>query len=165
MAKTMAFGPNGTSVDGLASITLTSDPLNFDADFRIIDEGPGKVVMTDVTSPLDQPATLRVAQQSKPNVYAGSSIDPSAYIANKRGTDTIVEVREVWSITDDTDPTFLQLVPVRAAISLTLPSTNLVTADAVEQLVMRTVMSLYTQGAATMDAGLGNLLHGVVKKG
>lgn len=165
MSRSLAHGPNGTPVDGLSAVTYAIPPLNYDADFVAIEEGPGRVVYTDVTSAQDQPSTLRIAQQSRPNVYAGTSIDASAYLPNKKGTDTIVEVKETWSITESTDPTFLQQAPVRCAITLTLPTTAVMSYSDVQSLIGRAVAALFTQGEATAEEGLVRLLHGVVKRG
>lgn len=162
MAKVLATGPSGTPIGGLAAVTYVIPPLNYTADFRSLEEGPGRIVMTDITSPTDQPSTLRIAQTSKANVYAGTTIDASAFLANRRGTDTIVEVKEVWSISDAEDPSFLQLMPVRAAITLSLPTSNLITDELVSGLVGRAIAALFAQGDATNADGITALLHGVV---
>lgn len=164
MAKVLTTGPDGTPVAGVEFVTLAIPPLNYDVDFRVLEEGPGKLVMTDITSPLDQPATIRVAQQAKPNIYAGTTIDPSAYLANKRGTDTIAEAKETWSITDAGDPTFQQLAPARAAVTLSLPTSALITEELVMGLVGRAVAALFAQGEATYTTGVSALLHGVVSR-
>lgn len=164
MAKVLTTGPNGTAIGGLATLTLAVPPLNYDADFRALESVPGKLVMTDITSPQDQPSTIRLAQTSRPNIYAGTSIDPSAFLASRKGVDTIVEAKEVWSITDAADPSFLQLMPARAAITLTLPVSSLVTADVVMGLVGRAVAALFAQGDATHDDGIDALLHGVLSR-
>lgn len=164
MAKVLSYGPNDTPVEGVTNLTLTVPPLNFDADFRTLEDEPGRWVAIDVTSPQDQPSTLRIAQQSRPNVYAGTSIDPSVFLPTKKGLDTIIEIREVWSDTESTDPTYLRLAPVRAAITLTLPDSSLVTEDSVMRLVGRAVAALFAQGDATHSAGISALLHGVVRK-
>lgn len=164
MAKVLATGTNDTPVGGLASLTLVVPPHNYTADFRSLEEGPGKIVMSDVTSAVDQPSTLRIAQQSKPNVYVGTSIDSSAFLANKRGTDTILEIKEVWSITDAAVPEFLQLMPARCAITLSLPTHALITDSVVEALVCRAIAALFNQGDATSADGINALLHGVVSR-
>lgn len=164
MTKSTSYGPNGTPVEGLASVTFTVAPLNYDADFAELESGPGKVVYTDISSPQDQPSTLRIAQSSRPNIYAGTSIDPSVFLPSRKGVDTIVEVREVWSQTDSDDSTYLKQAPVRAALTLTLPENGIVTADAVARLVQRVVAALYLQGEATYANGIDAINHGALKK-
>lgn len=164
MSRTLTHGPNGTPIEGLSTVTIAPAPINFAEDLRVVESGPGRVVYTDVTSPQDQPSTLRIAQQSKPNVYAGTSIDPAAFLATKQGIDTVVEIREVWSEVDSTDSTYLKLIPVRAAITLNLPVASQVTSTEVALLVNRVVAALFAQGDATIADGLTDLLHGVVEK-
>lgn len=164
MSKTLTHGPSGTAVEGLAAVTYTIPPLNYDADFRAIEEGVGKVVYTDVSSPQDQPSTLRIAQQSKANVYAGTTIDPSVFLANRRGSDTIIEVREVWAETESTDASYLRLMPVRAAITLSLPTAATITYSDVSTLIGRAIAGLFAQADATNEDGITGLLHGVVKR-
>lgn len=164
MARTVSYGPNGTAVSGVSSVTFPVAPLNFAADFRKLSEGPGLVVYTDVTSPQDQPSTLRIAQSSRSNVYAGTSIDPSVFLPTKQGTDTIVEIREVWSESDSTDSTYLRMFPVRLALTLTTPNANQVSIASIERLVARAIAALAAQGKDTLDEGVSALLHGVVQK-
>lgn len=165
LTKQINMGPNGTAVSGLTALTdLAISPLNYDADFRVLEEGPSRVVMTDVTSPIDQPSTLRIAQTSRANIYAGTDIDPSAFLATRKGSDTIVEFREVWEETDSVDATYRALIPVRCAITLTLPVSASVTPGMVQDLITRTFSALYEQGDALSVDGITDLLHGVVKR-
>jgi len=164
MSKVVTFGPNSTPVEGLASLTLTMPPLNFLADYKEVDEGPGRVLYTDISSPREQPATLRIAQTSRANVYAGSTIDPMVFLPNKKGTDTIVELRQIVAVTDTEDSTFLEMFPVRIAVTTTYPDTSYLTANALESLLLQVVAAHFEQGAATVDSGLTLLSHGVVKK-
>lgn len=164
VSKTLSHGPSGTAIGGLATVTCAPVPINYEADMLVIEEGVGKVVYTDVTSPADRPSTLRIAQTSKPNIYTGTSIDPSVFLASKRGTDTYIEAREVWSVIDTEDSTFLQEFPVRCSLALALPDTAYVSDEDIEALVGRVIAALYAQGEATPDTGINALLHGVVKK-
>lgn len=162
--KSISHGPVDTTVDGVTSVSLTGPPLNYDADYRVIEEGPGKVVYTHVKSPADRPSTLRIAQTSKANVYAGSTIDPSVYLPSKRGLDTIIEVREVWAVTDSADAAFLQYAPVRAALTLSLPDSGVITADDILLLVKRVTAALFDQGEITAEPCVTALQRGVVQK-
>lgn len=164
MTLSIEHGPNDTAVGGLATVSLTVPPHNYDTDFRQTVSGPGLVVYTDVTSPTDQPSMLRIAQSERPNIYAGTSIDPSVFLPTKKGTDTIIEVREIWKEVDSTDLAFVRMFPVRAALTLTVPNYGSISDEDVEALVGRVVAALFDQGAATTDTGITALLHGVVDK-
>lgn len=165
MARTVSTGTNGTAQAGITPLTFAMNPVNFTADFKIIEDGPGKVIYTDLTAPLDQPSTIRIAQQNKANVYAGTSIDPSVYAASKSGTDTIVELREVWRETDSVDTTYQVDLPMRGALTLSIPNASQISAAMVETFAKRLVAAaLYAQGVQTPSTGINALLHGVVKK-
>lgn len=166
MAKVLAYGPNGTAVTGLeAGLTIVPAALNFDADFSVIEQDAGKVIYTDVTAPIDQPSTLRIAQTARPNVYAGTSIESSAMLPSRKGMDIVVEIKEQWVETDTVDATYYRVLPVRAALTFNVPVAAQVTPDALEHLVKRVVAALYVQGDDDMTAGLNSLLHGVIEKG
>lgn len=156
------YGPNGTPVGGLASVTETFSPLNFDADFVELEDGAGKVVYTDVTAPTDRPSTLRIAQTVRPNIYAGTGISDLSMLPSRKGVDTVVEIKETWQNTDAAG--VVTLLPVRCAITMNLPQSSVVTADAVERLIQRVVAACYKQADGDMTAGLNALLHNVVKK-
>lgn len=165
MTKSLTYGPNPTAVGGLTNVTFSPAPIHFAADMVRIESGAGKVVYTDVTAPVDQPATLRIAQAFRSNVYAGTSIDAASMLPSKRGVDIVVEQKEVWLGSDTSDATYHPLMPVRCAITLNVPLAAQVTPDAVEHLIGRTVAALYAQGDGDITAGLNALLHGVVEKG
>lgn len=164
MSRVVTRGPVGTDLAVNPTTTLTFKALNFPADFREIEDAPGKVVLTDITTPLDQPSTIRVAQTSRPNVYAGTTLDPSVHLPNKKGTDTIVEVREIWSETETTDPSYQRMFPVRVAITMSLPNASQVSTADATALVLRAVAALGKAGDNNITTGITDLLHGVVKK-
>lgn len=164
MAKVLSHGPVPSDVENVASIAFTAYPINFVADFRTIEEGPGKLVYTDVTSPVDQPSTLRIQQSLNSNVYSGTSIEPNAMLPTRKGVNTVVEFKEVWKITDSDEPSFCQYMPVRAALTLNLPTCAEMTATELQGFVGRLMASLAAQGSDTLVTGLADLLHGVVEK-
>lgn len=164
MSVTLNRGPNGTAVGGLATITKTFAPLNFDADFRITEEGPSKAVMVDVTAPVDRPATLRIAQTVRPNVYSGTGLGENVMLPSRKGLDTIIEAREVWSAQDTLYPDQTFFLPFRVAITINAPMSAYVTADAVEAGIERCLAGIYAQGDGDMTAGLNAILHGIAKK-
>lgn len=164
MTKTIVYGPTGTAVEGVAAVTFAVPPLNFDEDFSLIDEGKGSIVFTDITSPTDQPSTLRIAQRPVANVYSRSSIDPSLYLATKRGTDMIIEVLETHMEHDSVDSSLDKAWPARFALTMSTPDAAQVDAASIKRGVARLVAALAAMGDATLDAGIDKLRHGVVRK-
>lgn len=163
MAKVIAIGPTDTVVAGHAQNDVVAPALNFEADFRVISEVPGEVILTNVTCPIDQPETLRFAQRKVANVYSGTDIDPSAYLPSRQGTSTVVQLRQVAAETSTTDEAYRKSLPMSCGITFTVPSYVAVTPAMVLDLVERTVSALFEQ-AVDSDSGIDALLHGVMKK-
>lgn len=164
MSKTTTHGPNATAVSGVTTLSFAPAPINFATDMRVIDEGPGRVLYTDVTAPTDQKSTLRLAQTSKNNIYAGTSVDPAAFLSSREGSSTIIEIRELWKETDSADASYAGYGPVRAALTLDLPVHSMVTSLEVRKLIARVIAAVAAQGLGDLDAGVTALLHGVVQK-
>lgn len=122
MTKTVNFAPACTAVANDPNRSIVLPLTNFDADYNVLDDSKaGTVIFTDLTTPLDQPWTVRFSQSPKKNIYAGSDIDPSAYLANKAGTEVYVETRGIVEVLDASDPAYRALAPIRGSIGLTLP--------------------------------------------
>lgn len=164
MALVTTIGPNGTAVDGVTAIDLPLPPLNFDEDFVLLSDDPGNSVYTDITSPIDQPATLRIATRDVANCYAGTSIDPASFLASRKGRDIVVQVREVVKITDSDDATYAKLFPISAGLTMSVPMDALVTAYITETLIGRLVAALAAMGEVEINGGTVALLRGVTRK-
>lgn len=165
MAKTVTYGPNSTAVAGVPAVTFAVAPLNYDADFLRVDESNGRSwIGTDITAPRGNPSTVKIAQRAVSNVYGNTSIATAAQLPSKRGTDTIIEVREIHHESDSEDSTYGVDWPMRLAITFTAPDANQVTAAAIERMLARAVAAIAEQGDDTLTAGLDKLLHGVTRK-
>lgn len=163
MAKTIATGYTDTAISGNPTMTVTAGKLNFKADFRPLSEAPGEVILTNVTSPVDQPETMRLSQRKVANVYANTEVDPSAYLPIRQGTATLLECRETWVETDSVDTTYRKLIPVKCGITFTLPAYGNITADQAVGLVLRTLGLTFETGTVT-SVGMAALLRGVMMK-
>lgn len=163
MAKILSHGPVPTVAIGVDPIGISATPINF-SDMLVLEEGPGKTVYTDLTSPADRPSTTRFTVSSKANIYAGSSIDSSVWLPSKKGTEIYVELRQVWAVTDSVDLTYHKEFPVRAALALSVPETGVIEAADVWDLALAAFISLYANRDNDGDAGINALLHGVTEK-
>lgn len=167
MARVLDLGPNNTPVTGDTPFALSVDSLDWEGEFSLISEVPGKVVYGDRTAPVDRPANITIAQRSRANVYAGTSIDPSMYLPTKRGLDTLVEITQVLEVTDDQDTTYLKQVPVRLALTMTTPITSAVDDSTLYALVFRLIQAVTQPNLdveAGFNAGLDGLLRGILRK-
>lgn len=165
MTKLLSAGPYGTLVPNVPGYVVGLSALDL-ANFQVVESSPGVVKYTNIAAPMDRPSTLKRAHRVRKNVYAGTSIDPMAFLPNKQGSDIMVEVQEVWSITDESDASFRQDFPVRCAISITVPNNELVTGQEVKDLLGRTLAGL---GGQPIDDRLpieavSGLLRGVAAR-
>lgn len=160
------FGPTDTEVAGVAAVTLAVTPLNFEEDWRVVEASSdgSKIVYANVTTPVDMPATLRIAQSLRPNVYAGTSIEPANMSQTRKGLDIVFEIKEVIAVKSDEDAAYRELLPVRAAITFNVPVSAHIGATEVERLIARSIAAIAEQGSASITSGLNLALHGVTEK-
>lgn len=146
-------------------MALSVQALNFDADWRVVEESPGKIVYTNVNADVDVPCTIRIQQTLRPNVYAGTGIEPGGQCATKRGCDTVIEFKNIWKLTDDSDPSSAVYLPVRAALTLNTPVHPMTTISNVQEILYALFGAIADKAEASdLSAGLALLLHGVVEK-
>jgi len=163
MAKSFVIGPTDTVIAGNSGPAEVNTNLNFADDFRIVSSQAGEVIATNVTCPVDQPETLRFSQRRIANVYNGTDIDQSAFLPTRDGTATLIELRQRWIEVDSEDSTYRKAVPVKAAITLTVPSYGNVSAAQVQDLVYRAFSALFYTGTPGPE-GIADLLHGVLAR-
>lgn len=166
MSRSVTTGVTDTAQAGITPLTFAMSPVNFSTDYKPVGDGSdGSIVYTNVTTPADQLETIRIAQRARANVYSGTSIDPSVYVANKAGIDTVVGIRAILRETDSVDVAYQRDLPLAASLTLQLPVAAQVTSTVVENLVKRLVAAaLYAQGVQTPTTGIVALQHGIVKK-
>lgn len=114
MTKKISWGYTDTPVDGVSSVALARPVLNLSSDYRVKTEKPGEVVITNLTTPLDRPETIRFATSDIRDVYTSTDIDPSVYAPSKRGVSLLAQITETISVTDDTDADYRVDLPMSA---------------------------------------------------
>jgi len=71
-------------------------PINYAADWRIVSEKPNEIVMTNITSPLDNPEKIRIAYSEVNDIFKGSdlALDPSAAVNSqaKKGASILIQL-------------------------------------------------------------------------
>ena len=162
MAKQLSVNYTDTPISGVSSLNFARGLLNYGADFKIKSDEPGEVIMTNLTCPVVYPEKIRVSVSDVANVYTGSSIEPSLYAPTKRGTSLLVQLTEIWKVTDTVDSSFEAALPVSAHIVIKVPNHELVTPAAVTTLVGRLISGLYETGSTT-NTRLTALLRGSLK--
>lgn len=143
MSKVTTFGYTDTAPAGGATKTLTRPNLNYAANFAVSTNTDMKSVIVNLTSPVDQPETMRFQQTNVANVYDGTSIDPSVYATSKAGVSVVAQVNDIVRVTDSVDATFQVDLPISAHIVVKVPRSQYITSAMVETVVARCVASLY----------------------
>ncbi|DAD52701.1 TPA_asm: coat protein [ssRNA phage SRR7976310_3] len=150
MAKVKSTGYTDTPVDGVASLTFPRAVLNVGSDFRVKSNNAGKeVVITNITCPVDRPEKVRIAYSDIANIYSGTGIEASLAAPTKRGVSVLVQVTEVITVTDDTDPDYRIDLPVSYHLVVKVPASEYITAADVQTGLGRLLSSLFDTGVTT----------------
>lgn len=155
MAKNATFGYTPSS-DKLA---FQRDKIDFAKDFTVASKTDHRTVITNLSSPLDQPETIRWEYSPISDIYKGTSIDPKVRSASSKGASIVTQINEVMRITDDTDPSFQVDLPWSCHIVLKVPHSSYVKAVDAQSLVARLLSTLYESGSITTSR-LEALLRG-----
>lgn len=163
MAKTMSVNYTDTAMTGATTVKLDVAQLNYAKDFRVTKDEPNEAIITNLTSPLDQPERFRFAHNNVADVYRGTGIDPTLYYPSRRGTQVLCQLTDVYSVTDSADASYLALLPVECHLVIKVPNNDLITPEQAEKIVCRMLGGLYeTESTATQYTRLQALLRGAL---
>lgn len=162
MARTLGLNYTDSSPTGATKVTIDIPSLNYGSDFRVMRDEPSEAVITNITSPLDQPERLRWAHQDVSDVYRNSGIDPTLYYATRKGTQVLVQLTDVFSVTDSADPTYLALLPISAHLVLRVPNNDLLSEDVLMTEVSRLIGGLYETSTGGTEPRLRGILRGAL---
>lgn len=150
MAKVVNKGYTDTPIEGVTSLTFPRGLLNFAKDWRIKQNSPGEVVLTNITSPVDRPEQIRMACSNIANVYSGSGIEPSLAAPTKRGISVLAQVTEIISVTDDADPDYRVDLPVSYHVVIKIPANENLTAAMIQEGLGRLVSTMFETGSTQL---------------
>lgn len=120
------------------------------------------MILTNITTPRDKPEKVRLAYSVVPDVYTNSGIAASAQAASLRGTSVLVQLTEVATISDATDPSYEVQVPISVHMVIKVPAIEQITEDHILTAIGRLVSCLYDTGSLT-SSRLKKLLRGALK--
>lgn len=150
MAKIKSNGYTDTPISGVSSLDFPRGLLNFQKDFKVKSNSPGKeVVLTNITSPIDRPEKIRIAFSDIANVYSGTGIEASVLAPTKRGVSILAQVTDIISITDDGDADYRIDLPVSYHLVIKVPASEYLTAADVKTGIGRLLSSLFDTGVTT----------------
>lgn len=139
--------------------------LDYNKDFAVTKDESDTVVITNVTSPIDQPETIRWSYQNVNDVYRNTGIDPSMTATTKRGVSIVGQVNDVMRVTTDEESGCCGVsydLPLEAHVVIKVPLNQNVTSDVALALVKRAFATLFSTGSVTSQR-IGQLLRDALK--
>lgn len=158
MAKTINKGYSTASETALVTAAVGFD---YGADFRVKSNTPGEAKLVNTTTPIDRPEIMRIAYSEVNDVYSNTQIDTSVQATSHKGVQILVQLTEVWSITDDTDAEYRVDLPISAHLVLKVPASELIASSDVLALTNRLIGGLY-DGQAVDTTRVQSLLRGAL---
>jgi len=160
MSKVKSYGYTDTPVEGVSTLTFPRAVLNFSTDFRVKSNQSGKeVILTNITSPIDQPEKIRLCYSEIANIYGGTGIEASVFSPTKKGVSILAQLTDVISITDSVDADYRIDLPVSYHVVMKIPANSNITADDVQTGLGRLLSCLFDTGD-TSSSRLEAILRG-----
>lgn len=156
MAITSATGVNYTNLTvSLAASFPTAASVAYSQD------EPGQSILTNVTSAIDQPSSIRTSVQAVADVFKKANCNPvPGQILG--GVDILTQLVEVWKMTDNVLGTSWYL-PVSARAVYTLPTDPNISALDLTTLVARLAGCSCRAVGDTIGAQLQRIQRGVTR--
>lgn len=143
MSKLTSFGYTDTPPAGGATKAFTRPNLNYAANFSVMVSTDNKAVITNLTTPVDQPETIRWQESNIANIYDGTTIDPSVYATSKQGISLVSQVNCILRVTDSVDPTFQVDLPIAVHMVVKLPKSQYITSANLQTVMARCVAAYF----------------------
>lgn len=130
------------------SKTLNVPDLSYAKDYRKVQDEPSEAIISNATgSDITTMETIRYGASVVNNVYSGTDIDNSCMAPYKKGVQTLVEVKEIYTATHENTGDEIQL-PCTGRIVLKFPTHTSVSSELVQDLLVRTVAAALNTGVA-----------------
>lgn len=162
MAKSLSVNYTDSAISGASQVTLKLPTLNYGSDFRVKQDEPNEAIVTNLTSPIGQPERLRWAHSDVADVYRGSGIDPTMYYASRRGTQILVQLTDVFKVTDTEDASYEAHLPISCHLVVKVPNNDLVTDEVVLAEIQRLLGALFETTGTTPENRLKSILRGAL---
>lgn len=151
-----------TPISGVSSLTLERSIPNYGVDWRTKSDEPDEVVVTNMNSPVAFPEKFRVAASDINDIYKGTGISNTLVSPVRGGRNVLVQLTEIWTVTDSADPTYNVALPVSAHVVLKVPNHPAIVANDVVALLGRLVSGLYDSGSEE-SSRIAAILRGSLK--
>jgi hypothetical protein len=146
MAITGSFGYTAEA----ATKSLTIKDMDWDGGgYAAVNKTADTTVITNTSSPLDQPETMRWSVQGIKNIYSNTGIDPAYFATSKRGVSLLAQVNDIYRLVDSADATFRVDLPVSSHIVVKAPLADSLTADLILSVLLRNISMMFDTGVVT----------------
>jgi len=150
------------------SAQTTSGPtrvpyVTLPADYVLSKDTAGEALYTNIGAPVTQPNSLRLAVSNIADVYTKAGV-PTIAGQRTSGKQILVQINEVWKVTDAAVATFVPYyLPIQAHMVLRLPDDDQITSSLVATLIQRLEGALQHAAGTTLADGVNTALHGIVR--
>lgn len=130
------------------NVVNVADKSNFD----VINAEADYCKITDLATPAEACRVYQRKHQVVSDIYRNSDIAPDFRIANRRGDKVLMSCNMIGKVLSDTDETYVKYVPFNVSTTITVPQTELVTDNILEQLMFDNLSQFYklvTEGGTT----------------
>lgn len=151
MTKQLNLNRTDTAISGVSSLNMPLGILNFPVDFTPKSRTSKIAVLANLTSPLGAVETVRFAVNDIANVFTGTGISPTLWATSKHGMSVLIQLNDIFSVTDTVDSTFRQDLPVSGHIVLKVPDSELITGDVIKAFLGRLCDCAFNSGVVTSE--------------
>lgn len=152
----------GYAEDSSSAYSVKRPNPKYKEDFAIYEDEAGKTVLTNLTSPMDQPETVRYQYQHVANIYNGSDVDPSFWSQNKNGYSVVVDVKNNLRVTDSEAGKEI-IYPVKAHLVFSAPKSQHITAGEIEHVISRILGFLSSTDTEALDDHINSLMRSATR--
>lgn len=152
-----------TLIDGVSSEVFNRANLNYKADFvQHSQSAPGRTILINRTAPgYGVEEKIRIESTSIQNIYQNTGIEKAFQSPTSAGTSMLVQVTDILTVKDSTDPNFRIDLPISAHLVVKVPKSEYLDAAKVQTLIGRVLAALYDTGD-TSTSRLDGMLRGAL---
>jgi hypothetical protein len=148
---------------GVTTHGITIPSVNPGVDFRLAEQKGNTVIITNTTSPIGYPETVKFSSETINDLYSGTTVDKALYAASRKGRGVMVSLHDVYKVVSDSDDSFELALPFQASLAFKFLQNSLVTETMIVEVISRLVAFLYEKDSATMNSRIQALIRGSLK--
>lgn len=139
-------------------VEISTPELDFEHDYALSSATENEAVYAYTKSELDQPESVRFANDSVNNVYSGTQIQPTLFSVNKKGRKLLCSI--IGTFRDTAADGTVTDYPVKTGITVTFPISARVDASAVMEQLKRNINCFF--GHVDSADKLDTMMRGIV---